>query len=221
VTSRCNLACKYCPSPKLDTVHGRAKVDMDMDTYRRALEWCCYFDTKGTQHELSLTGIGETLFHPQWRDMIALAREALPTMNILFSTNGLLLDDAACAHLAEHHVGVYISLHRPEKAGTAIESAKRHGILRDVNHSAATSAFDWAGQVPGWFVSAPPVPCEYLRTGWGVVLSDGRITRCCLDASGKGAFGTVHDEPGSLSTSPWDLCGGCHMTIEPPNQAGQ
>ena len=49
-----------------------------------------------------------------------------------------------------------------------------------------------------------------------VEIEAGRITRCCLDAGGKGVMGTVWDEPGSLTTSPFELCGPCHQTVVEP-----
>jgi hypothetical protein len=147
-----------------------------------------------------------------------MAREALPRNFICFSTNGLLLDDEACAYLREHLVAVFVSLHRPEKAGPAINAARRAGILVDTNASAATSSFDWAGLLADkWEVTAASTPCEYLRSGWGVVLADGRITSCCLDATGAGVVGHVDDEIGSLSIKPWGNdkqgCETCHMTV--------
>lgn len=192
---------------------------MTVDTFARALEWCKHFERKGTQGELSLTGIGETLLHPEWRTLVKLAREALPTSFICFSTNGLLLDDDACRHLAEHQVAVFVSLHRPEKAGPAINAARRAGILVDTNASAATSSFDWAGLLADkWQVTAPVGnACAYLRDGWSVVLADGRVTTCCLDATGAGVVGHVDDKIGSLSIAPWGDekvgCEACHERV--------
>ena len=210
VTSLCNLRCVYCPSPKLEQIRGQEKQHMEMEVWHRTLEWCKALPNQG---ELSITGIGETLLHPEWREIIKTAREALPGHFINFSTNGLLLDDDACAHLAEHQVGVYVSLHRPEKAGPAINAAKRAGIYIEENASAALASMDWAGQVD-WEVSAPEnLPCGWLRNAWANVLVDGRITTCCLDAAAKGVVGTVFDEPGSLSVQPYELCTTCHMVV--------
>lgn len=218
VTSHCNLRCTYCPSPKLSKLRGKPSEHIAIDTYRRALEWAVHFHQRGTQGELSLTGIGETLLHPQWRLLVRLARQALPENFICFSTNGLLLDDDACAYLREHRVAVFVSLHRPEKAGPAINAARRHGILVDTNASAATSSFDWAGLLADkWAVTAPSTVCEYLKTGWGVVLSDGRVTTCCLDATSAGVVGHVDDEIGSLAIAPWGDgrvgCEACHEMV--------
>lgn len=209
VTTLCNLRCVYCPSPRLEKHRGQPKQHMDPAIFERAVWWARRLPNQG---ELSLTGIGETLLHPDWQDFVAIARRALPTNYLNFSTNGLLLDEAACEVLARHRFKVYVSLHRPEKAGPALQLAKRYGILAAENASAATSAFDWAGQVD-WYVSAPAAPCEWLRQGWGNVLVDGRITTCCLDAAGAGVVGTVHDEPGSLSIRPYGLCDGCHLQV--------
>jgi hypothetical protein len=218
VTSFCNLRCSYCPSRKLPKLRGVPNEHIGLDTYERALEWARFFDAQGTQGELSLTGIGETLLHPEWRELVRLARTVLPDNFICFSTNGLLLDDDACSFLREHRVAVFVSLHRPEKAGPAINAARRHGILVDTNASAATSSFDWAGLLPDWEVTAPKGnPCEYLRSGWGVVLSDGRVTTCCLDATGAGVGGHVDDPVGSLAIGPWGDervgCSACHERV--------
>jgi hypothetical protein len=218
VTSFCNLRCSYCPSKQLPKLRGKPSEHIALETYERALSWAAYFNAAGTQGELSLTGIGETLLHPEWRELVRLARHVLPHNFICFSTNGLLLDDDACAFLAEHRVAVFVSLHRPEKAGPAINAARRHGILADTNVSAATSSFDWAGLLADkWAVTAPATTCEYLRSGWGVVLADGRVTTCCLDATGAGVVGHVDDELGSLALKPWGDdqvgCAACHMEV--------
>jgi hypothetical protein len=189
-------------------------MDMEWDTFEAALAVVKHFCDAGTQEELALTGIGESLMHPRFLEMVERSRETIGWQRALtLSTNGILLTDAMCAELAKQKLLLYVSLHRPEKAGLAIEIAKRHGIFAGANASAATSAMDWAGQVPGWFVSAPFVICEYLRSGWGVILADGRITTCCVDASGVGEIGTVHDDPAKLTLKPYSLCSSCHMQI--------
>lgn len=225
VTSRCNLRCVYCPSPKLDTPieqggHGRAKQDMTLDTYRRALEWAAHFDGEGTQGELSLTGIGEGTLHPEFVQLVRLAREALPDNPIVFSTNGLLVDDDLCERLKPYNPRIFVSLHRPEKAKGAIDAARRWELLAGTNDSFATNAFDWAGALD-WAVSIPAesVPCAYLGLGWSVVLADGQIVTCCLDSTGASGVGHVDDEIGSLSIEPWQDertgagCEQCHMVV--------
>lgn len=207
LTSRCNLACVYCPHPKMQ----RAKIDMDLKTFMRTLEWVEYFDKLGTQPEISLTGIGEALLHPEFILRLGLTR-AVFKGRMLFSTNGIEITDEVCEALKLYEVDTYVSLHRPEKAGPAIAKLKRHGVTIGVNASFATSALDWAGTV-GWEVTAPRAECQYLKQGWGTVLSDGSMTTCCMDSEGLGIVGHVNDEIGSLSFKPYELCGTCHLTV--------
>jgi hypothetical protein len=208
LTTRCNLRCRYCPSPQKLRPHE----DMTDETFALAMDLVEHFCRVGTQHELSLTGVGESLLHPRFFEMVEFARSIIGPRDLVITTNGLLLDDAACERLKPFAPKVFVSLHRPEKAGPAVEAAKRAGIFAGANPAPSVSAFDWAGQVK-WHVSAPRTPCEYLRMGWGVVLVDGRVTTCCLDATGGGSFGTVHDTPDQLALSPWKLCESCHMTV--------
>lgn len=228
ISSRCNLKCVYCPSRHLDKPldvggSGREKIDITAEHFARALEWAVQFEAEGTQGELALTGVGEALLHPQFVEFVRLAREALPSNLITFSTNGILLTDELCEQLAPYRPAIFVSTHRPEKAGPAINVARRWGLLAGTNTSFATEAFDWAGGVD-WEVQIPQdkVTCEFLRVGWAVVLADGRITTCCLDATGGGSVGHITDEIGSLAIGPWGApgpngrpvgCEQCHMRV--------
>lgn len=208
VTTHCNLRCVYCPSPNLP----RPYQHMEMEVYKRALIWADYFQRQGTQGELSLTGIGEGLMHPEIVKMVAMARAVLPDNPLVIATNGILLDDEMGRALAPYRPRMFISLHRPEMAGPAIEVAKKYGIFAGENQSFVTSALDWAGQVD-WHVSAPVVTCEFLRSGWGVVMAEGKITTCCLDATGDEAIGHVNDEPGTAFMKPYSLCSNCYQEV--------
>ena len=208
ITTRCNLKCPYCPSPTM----ARKKEDMSLPVYLRALEWVKHYRDAGTQGELSLTGIGESLLHPCFVDMVAMAREVLPDQALVIATNGLLLTEELCRKLKPYEPRLFISLHRPEKAGPAIEAAKKYGLFAGTNVAFVTSSLDWAGQVD-WYVSAPPMVCEFLRSGWGVVMVDGNITTCCLDSTGSGIVGSVMDSIGPIYMKPYDLCNKCHMTV--------
>lgn len=208
LTTHCNLRCKYCPSPTMT----RKKEDMSMEVYKQALLLAQHYDEQRTQRELSLTGIGESTMHPQFLEMVAMARKALPVVRLVITTNGLLITEELCRELAKFRPLIYVSLHRPEKAGLAVELAKKYNMLGGVNASAAISAFDWAGQV-AWYNSAPREPCEFLRTGWAVVMVDGTVTTCCMDASGVGKIGAVWDAPETLQMKPFALCERCHSSV--------
>lgn len=215
LTTRCNLKCKYCPHyPNLP----REKEDMTWETFEHSLLLVRHYVQQGTQTELSLTGIGESLLHPEFVNMVSYARDVIGYQRQLtVTTNGILLTEELCEALAPYRPAVFVSLHRPEKAGHAVEAAKKYGILAGINNSFATSAFNWAGAQKDWFVSAPRTKCEYLRAGWGVILVDGRVTTCCLDSDGSGVIGKVTDDPESLMLKPWQGknsgCSTCHMEV--------
>lgn len=212
ITSRCNLRCRYCPSPKLP----RPKQDMDEATYRAALGWARLFVSRGWQRELNIAGIGESTLHPEFVRYVHLAREAIgPDCHLVFSTNGLLMTDELARAIAPARPEVGVSLHRPEKAGPAIEALKRAGILSAVSADPSVAATNWAGQVD-WHVSAGRRPCIWVRHGLFFVLSDGRVSRCCYDASGVGVFAHVTDDLTKYGTSPYVLCRTCEQDVGVP-----
>ena len=216
ITSRCNLRCAYCPSRDITAgkYPNRAAVDMTRTTFERALAWVLFYARQGKQHELNLAGIGESTLHPEFIDFVGLARAALPTGRLIFATNGLIHDEAMVKAIAPYAPEVWVSLHRPERAGPAIEVYKKYGLLHGISAHPATQANTWAGQVT-WFDSSLPSPCPWLRDGWVMVMADGRITTCCIDAQGLGVVGHVDDPLGAISLQPYALCKNCYQTIDP------
>lgn len=213
MTSRCNLRCRYCPSPHL----ARPKLDMDEPTYRRALYWAQRFVFGGQQRELNLAGIGESTLHPEFVRFVHLAREAVGDgCDLILATNGLLMTDELAAAIAPAKIKVWVSLHRPEKAGPAVEALRRAGILSGVSADPSINAINWAGQVK-WHVSnGAKRQCMWVIGGRAIVLADGRLSRCCLDASGAGVFGHITDDLATLSTSPYELCRTCDQDVGVP-----
>ena len=210
LTTRCNLRCRYCPSPQKLRPHE----DMAWETFEQSLRFIKKLCDIGTQGEVALTGIGEPTLHPRFVDAMAALRQTLgPHRQITVSTNGIIFPEELAVEMKKHDVKLYVSLHRPERAGLAVEIAKRHGILVGVNNSAAISAMYWAGQVK-WYNSHPqPAWCDYLRLGWAVILVDGRVTQCCVDATGEGVTGTVWQEPKDVPMKPFGLCAKCSFTV--------
>lgn len=215
-TTFCNLRCAYCPqgsgTPK-GSGFPRKREYMTRETFGQTMELVRYYVTRGTQGELAFTGIGEPTMHPDLIEMMTAGRRVLGSgRDLVISTNGLTFTDEIARALGDLKAKVYVSMHRPEKAGPAIELAKRYGCFADSNQSFATSAFNWGGKV-NWFVSHDRVPCEYLRAGWGVVLVDGRVSTCCLDSEGTGVVGTIWDNPETLAIKPFSLCGTCSFAV--------
>jgi hypothetical protein len=210
LSSVCNLACRYCPHPKLE----REKAHMKIDTFIKSLEHVEYFMKKGTQSELSLTGIGEAVLHPMFMEMATAARHVIKDQHLVISTNGVNMTPELAKFLASIKALVYVSTHRPEKAGLAYQMLKAAGCVSDTNTQFVGSAMDWAGQTPNWYVSAERVDCGYLARAWGVIRQCGSINACCMDAHNKHPIGHVDDAVGSLASNVIPLCAACHL--EPP-----
>jgi hypothetical protein len=219
ITSRCNLRCVYCVHPTM----AREKKDMDRETFSRALHWALHFQNAGTQGSINLAGIGESTMHESFIEYLAMTRSVLgPAQDIVLATNGVVIarNPSLAEQMAPYRPKVYVSLHRPEKAGIAVELLSKAGILAGVSADSSISATDWAGQVK-WHVSARKgSPCPWVRGGWGIVLSDGRITRCAFDGTGIGVIGHVNDDLSKMQTSPYSLCKSCHQDVGLPIPEG-
>lgn len=209
LSSICTLACVYCPHPNLQ----RPKAHMPWSIFERTLEHLKYLVDAGTQGEVSLCGIGEAIIYPQLEEAVARIREVIGPRPFVTSTNGTDMTPEIARMLARYGVGVYVSLHRPEVAGPAIEMLKAAQCQVAANTAFADSSLDWAGQV-SWHVSAPRhYDCGYLTQGWAVVRQDGSVDACCMDAHNLYPVGHVFDEVGSLRTRASKLCDGCNFKV--------
>ncbi len=209
LTSVCSLACVYCPHPNLQ----RAKAHMEWSVFERTLAHVRALVKAGTQQEVSLTGIGEAILYPRFLEALWLTREAIGFgRSLILSTNGVDMTPEIARELAKAQVGVYVSLHRPEVAGKAIEMLKAAGAAIGHNVGFVDSALDWAGQVD-WHVSAPRTQCGYLSKGWAVVRQCGAVDACCMDAHNLYPIGSVWDELGTLKTHATKLCEGCNFHV--------
>lgn len=224
MTSHCNLRCVYCTSPNL----GREKLDMEEGVFMRALEHVRYCVRHHGQRELNLAGIGESTIHPRFVEFVGLARKAVDEahsftaghsialrhqVQLLIATNGVALTEEIVAGTKPFNLRYYVSMHRPEKAGPAIELCRKYDCLDGASADPSLASIDWAGQVK-WHVSAQPErPCNWIRDGMAFVMADGRVSACCLDASGAGVIGHVNDNIGTFKTKPYSLCKSCDQVI--------
>jgi hypothetical protein len=212
MTSRCNLRCQYCTHPKMP----RPKMDMDDRTYRRSLDLAaaCYAARPEHINELNLAGIGESTMHPEFVRNVMWAREAMGwDVGIVVATNGLLMTREMAKAIAPARPAMFVSLHRPEKAGPAIEILKEFNLLHGVSADPSIAAVDWAGQVK-WKVSAVKGGrCPWVIDGRVFVMADGRVSRCCFDATGEGVIGSIFDDIEPMQTSPYSLCAKCHLDV--------
>ena len=214
ITSRCDLRCTYCPSPNL----GRPKVDMTREIYERCLAIVRLKMQAGTQRELNLAGIGESTIHPDFLEYLKLAREAVgPDLPIVFATNGLETakrGQGFVEKMVPYHPQVWVSLHRPEKAGIAVEMYRRAGLFAGNSTDPSTNGNDWAGQVKWHNALGNDIPCMWMREGKMFAMADGWLSACCLDATGRGVIGHVNDKfEEGYRTQPWSACRSCYQHV--------
>jgi hypothetical protein len=185
---------------------------MARETFEKALKWAARFERLYKHGELNLAGIGESTLHPDFEEFVWMARKALPDVKLVLATNGLLMTEDIVKRIAGTGINVYVSLHRPEKAQGAIAALSKHGILTGVSCDPAIASTNWAGQMK-WPVTTPAVgkDCTWVKEGKVIVMADGRVSRCSFDADGCGVIATVDDDLMQFGTSPYKLCGACHL----------
>lgn len=195
------------------TYPNRPALDMTRAVFERTLTWVARFARDGYRGELNLAGIGESTLHPEFFDFVRLAREAVGSqIPLVLATNGVIATPELAELFLREQVNVWVSLHRPEKAGPAVQLYRAAGVLRGVSNDPSIYANDWGGQVAWHNSPGNALPCEWLRQGRAMVLADGRVTTCCIDATGDGVVGHVNDETLGV-VAPFKLCKTCHHVI--------
>jgi hypothetical protein len=192
---------------------------MDEDTFKHALYWAKFFIEKNGPHELNLAGIGESTMHPRLPEYLSWARGYMGwEQDLLFATNGVAMTEELAKAIAPFRPRIWVSLHRPEKGGPAVEILKKYGLIAGISVDSSVAATNWAGQVK-WHVSVERRQCEWVRMGKVIVFSDGRVSRCSYDGSGIGVIATVRDDLTQFQTSPYDLCRTCDQDVGVPMEA--
>lgn len=208
VSALCDNRCAYCPAP---TQHEHRPVGlMTLETFKRALFWVRYFADRGTQQELNLHGVGEPTLNKDLMEMIRLAREATPGV-INFNTNGnRLTPELAAACKAAGLTSINVTAHNAESTKNAVKAIRAAGLEGHVNADFAVNPNNWGGQVAWTETVDYKLWCHWLDKGQVMIMWDGRVTRCCLDAFGQGVFATTDDNLAELDVTPFALCEKCH-----------
>ena len=213
-SSLCNRSCSYCPNSDL----GYEKGNMTMETFERVLYWTALLNPQGQpngERWLHLHGIGEPLLNPDIVEMVAKANEIRPTG---FSTNGDALTEDLLKELVAAHVAyICISAHDAEVAEAGEALLKKYAFVHglpprpDVPWYMIQKKFNdnWAGQVDRENTSHK-YHCSHLQSGGAMILWDGRIVTCCVDAQADPVLGSVYDdEIWQIDLAPIPLCADC------------
>ena len=214
ISSRCQLACRYCLHPHL----ARPIQDMDAITWQRTLAWVRHFVAAGTQGELLLNGTGESTLHPDFAEMVQQARKALgPDRDLGIATNGVGWTEALVNAIAPARLTVWLSLHRPELSERTHWWLKRAGLLKGATCDPAMNPTNWCGQVD-WpqtvLMYNPLQTCTWLKDGGVMVGSDGRMFACCYSNGQEDTVvGDVADLPYGITTHGHGLCAACWQGV--------
>ncbi len=209
ITSRCSLRCKYCPQPKMH----REKMDMPDHVFERVLYWLGEFHRDGKQQDVNLHHFGESTLHPKFVEWVDRITDVIPEARV--SSNGVGVTPEMISGLKEAGLTcLSLSIHRPEVVQKVAEWCIDAGLKYDWASGPLSAPHNWAGQVEGrnseW---AKSYTCGFLEHQECVVLSDGRIANCCIDAEGLSAQGTVFDDLRQMDLRPFSLCKACHHQV--------
>jgi MoaA/NifB/PqqE/SkfB family radical SAM enzyme len=212
-SSICDNKCEYCPSP----LQGKYRETgfMDMRTFTRALEWVSACVRAGTQKELNLFGVGEPTLNKNIIKMVEDARLALPmSQAVHLNTNGNSMTEDLALSLKNAGINhIHITGHNARAAARCIKIFKKVGLAGGMSFDYITAPNNWAGQVD-WFEADYTFECQWLRDGQVMIMSNGDVTTCCIDAFATNVVGNIFTHRmEDIDLQPHKLCETCHHTV--------
>jgi sulfatase maturation enzyme AslB (radical SAM superfamily) len=212
VSSICDNKCKYCPAP----VQGEHRETgyMTMEVFEQSLDWVRHFIKAGTQRELNLFGVGEPTLNELLPEMVEKARLALPMrIPVHLNTNGNTMTTQLAMRLRNAGIThIDITDHKARSTAQCIRIFKSVGITGQLSRDFVTMPNNWAGQVD-WFAPDYTLTCNWLGYGQVMVMSNGDVTTCCIDAFGKNIVGNVSEDITQFDLERSELCETCHHEI--------
>ena len=221
-TNYCNAKCDYCPHKDMT----REKGFISLETVQKVIDNC----KKEDQQYIALHHMGEPLLHKEIYTICKMFKEA--NIETEFSSNGLLLTAEVLCNLDKAGLGLlriamdYLYETKVDKIYDAFEEffANSKPSMKIYIHTVEgndLSNFEkfpinvmskpkdnWAGQIEGQSTLTKGNECYFLNYNYGVVLWNGDIVNCCLDADGKDIIGHI-DDISHLKTKCFSLCKDC------------
>ncbi|MEA2014696.1 MAG: radical SAM protein [Thermodesulfobacteriota bacterium] len=216
ISSICNGNCQYCPA-RVQHKYRETGL-MSWSVFEKTIAWIKVLCENGTQREVNLFGVGESTLHPELVAMVKYAREKIPfRIPLHLNTNGILMTKELAIGIRDAGVNhIDITGHDHYHTAKTIRIFREVGIAGELTYDFVVRPHNWAGQVD-WFeidkTVYDPGPCPWLAYGQVMVMSNGDITPCCIDAFGSGVFGHVNNDITKLEILPFELCQKCHHTI--------
>lgn len=222
-TNYCNAKCEYCPHSSMT----REKGFVSLETVQKVIDNCLYTN----QNYIALHHMGEPFLHPQLKEIVSMFTDN--GIKTEFSSNGLILTHDKLIHMNNAGLSllrIAIDYKYEEKNNKILTALFKfyHNVqnpsLRISIHTVEGNDLsmykdfpvellnkpkdNWAGQIEGESTLTKSSQCYFLDYNYGVVLWDGRIVNCCLDADAEQVIGTI-DDIRNISTKPFKLCENC------------
>ncbi|MEE4249365.1 MAG: radical SAM/SPASM domain-containing protein [Alcanivoracaceae bacterium] len=123
-TTRCNYTCGFCVGRHMP------QQDIALDTFRSFID-----QTEGLE-ALELQGEGEPLLHPQFFDMVALARQKFPQLEISMISNGSMFTPENIERILDHGIArIFVSLESAKDEDfQRIRGGKLDRVRRGIRH---------------------------------------------------------------------------------------
>jgi hypothetical protein len=174
--------------------------------FARVLYWLREF----RQDTVHLHHFGESTLHPRFLEYVDRISDVVA--GVYVSSNGVgvtreLVRGMKLAGLTR----LALSIHRPEVVQRVARWCEDEGLPYEWATGAIIGTHNWAGQVEGR--NTVTYACHFLEDDKCVVLSDGRLVACCIDAEGESARGSVFDDLRAVAFAPFRLCASCHHVV--------
>jgi hypothetical protein len=187
---------------------------MTMETFEKVIAWVDVLVKRGTQTEINLHGIGEPTMNPLLVDFVRIARDHLPPRyNIHLNTNGNHMTEELAMSLKKAGINqIDVTGHDARSAARTVRILKKVGIFGCLSMDFILFPNNWAGQVD-WFPPDYSYPCPWLDKGQVMVMWDGTVLTCCIDAFATNILGSVYNgvsEIDRIDLKSFKLCDNCH-----------
>lgn len=217
LSSKCNLACKYCVNRLIEKNSTRKPGIMSEETFEKTLLWLKKLIDQGTQKEVNLNGNGESTLDPDLLTRIARVKSVVGNNQVGLCTNGLLMTNEYARKLKDSGIDkVDVSPHSFYHARKAVQCMFEVRMNGVVSMGAVQSPHNWAEQLADEHSVKVRLNnnCDPLIDGRGYVQSEGNVTPCCYDYRNLGVFGSVYsDNLLSMPIYSYSLCHQCHQKI--------
>ncbi len=186
---------------------------MSDEVFERTLYWLGEFQRDGAQGNVNLHHFGESTLHPKFVEWVDRITDIVPEARV--SSNGVGVTREMIRGMRDAGLtALSLSIHRPEVVKKVAEMCQDEGLVCDFASGPLSAPHNWAGQVEGrnseW---AKTYECHFLEIQEVVILADGRLATCCIDAEGIVPLGTVWDDLRKVDLKPFSLCLKCHHQV--------